>query len=140
MWLTPNLSPEMKQSLLSISANALRTCLNLSYDLSFENVHKQSGKCTPKQIMLYQISLKVHKVLNDPILKTETLHVIEQSVFTSRQITFEILRDNRTKIGMNTQANKFYHITKMIGLEKLNYSFVHFKKIMKNQFLKYGKT
>jgi hypothetical protein len=90
--------------------------------------------------MLYQISLKLHKVLNDPNLKTETIKVIEQSVFTSRQITFEILRDNRTKIGMNTQANKFYHITKMIGLEKLNYDFVHFKKIMKIQFLKYGRT
>ena len=140
VWLTPNLCPEMKQSLLSISANALRTCLNLSYDLSFENVHKLSKKCTPKQIMLYQISLKLHKVLNDPNLKTETINVIEQSVFTSRQITFEILRDNRTKIGMNTQANKFYHITKMIGLEKLNYNFVHFKKIMKIQFLKYGRT
>ena len=140
VWLTPNLSPEMKQSLLSISANALRSCLNFSYDLSFENVHKLSKKCTPNQIMLYQISLKLHKVLNDPVLKTETLYVIEQSVFTSRQTTFEILRDNKTKIGMNTQANKFYHITKMIGLEKLNYNFVHFKKTMKNQFLKYGKT
>ena len=79
-------------------------------------------------------------MLNDPIIKTETLHVIEQSVFTGRQITFEILRQNNYKIGMNTQANKFYHITKMIGLDKLNLSFVHYKKIMKIQFLKYGKT
>ena len=35
VWLTPNLSSEMKQSLLSVSANALRSCLNLDYDLSF---------------------------------------------------------------------------------------------------------
>ena len=41
---------------------------------------------------------------------------------------------------MNTQANKLYHVTKMIGLDKLNLSFVHYKKIMKTQFLKYGKT
>ena len=63
-----------------------------------------------------------------------------QSVFTGRQITFEILRLNNNKIGMNTQANKLYHVTKMIGLDKLNLSFVHYKKIMKTQFLKYGKT
>ena len=41
---------------------------------------------------------------------------------------------------MNTAANKFYHITKMIGLDKLNFGFVHYKKIMKMQFLKYGNT
>ena len=140
IWLTPNLSSEMKQSLLSISANALRSCLNLSFDVSFENVHKISNKCTPKQIMSYQISLNLHKTLNDPVMKTETLRVIEQSVFTGRQITFEIFRHNNFKIGMNTQANKFYHITKMISLDKLNLSFVHYKKIMKVQFLKYGKT
>ena len=65
---------------------------------------------------------------------------MEQSVCTCRQLNFEILRDNRTKISMNTLANKFYHITKMIGLGELNLSFVHYKKIMKIQFLKYGKT
>ena len=130
----------MKQSLLSVSANALRSCLNLSFDVSFENVHKLSKKCTPNQIMLYQSSLKLHKMLNDPIVTTETLHIIEQSVFTGRQITFEIVRQNNNKIGMNTQANKFYHITKMIGLDKLNLSFVHYKKLMKIQFLKYGQT
>ena len=41
---------------------------------------------------------------------------------------------------MNTQANKFYHINKLIGLDKLNMSFVHYKKLMKIQFLKNGKT
>ena len=140
VWLTPSLNPVMKQSLLSVSANALRSCLNLNYDVSFENVHKISKKCTPKQIMLYQISLKLYKVLNDPIMRTETINLIEQSVFTRIHCTFEIIRDNRTKIGMSTAANKFYHITKMIGLDKLNFGFVHYKKIMKMQFLKYGNT
>ena len=140
VWLTPNLSSEMKQSLLSVSANALRSCLNLDYDLSFENVHKISKKCTPKQVTLYQISLNLYITLNVPFLRTETITVLEQSVFTRRQTNFEILRANLTKIGMNTLANKFYHITKMIGLDKLNLSFVHYKKIMKIQFLKYGRT
>ena len=41
---------------------------------------------------------------------------------------------------MNTISNKFFHISKLISLDLLNISFVHFKKIMKIQFLKYGKT
>ena len=48
-------------------------------------------------------------MLNDPIVTSETLYIIEQSVFTGRQINFEILRQNNNKIGINTQANKFYH-------------------------------
>ena len=68
-------------------------------------------------------------------MKTETLHVIEQSVFMGRQITFDILWQNNNKIGMNTQANKFYHITKMIGLDKLYLSFVHSRKLWKHIFL-----
>ena len=53
---------------------------------------------------------------------------------------FEIYRRKLLKIGMNTNANKFYHLNKLIGLDKLNYNFGHFKKIMKIQFLKYGTT
>ena len=37
-------------------------------------------------------------------------------------------------------ANKFYCISDLIGMDFLNLGFVHFKKIMKIQFLKYGKT
>ena len=107
IWLTPNLSSEMKQSLLSISANALRSCLNLSFDVSFENVHKISNKCTPKQIMSYQISLNLHKTLNDPVMKTETLRVIEQSVFTGRQITFEIFAITTSKLALTPKQTNF---------------------------------
>ena len=39
---------------------------------------------------------------------------------------------------MNVQENKFYHITKLIGLDKLNLSYVHFKKLMKLQLKKNG--
>ena len=66
--------------------------------------------------------------------------VIDQMILTSRQINFQILRNNRRKIGLNTTANKFYHISNQIGLNRLNFKFVHFKKLAKLQFLKYGKT
>ena len=59
---------------------------------------------------------------------------------TRRQINFEILKDNNSKFGMNTTENKFYCLSGKIGLKNFNLCFVHFKKIMKTQFLKYGKT
>ena len=92
--------------------------------------------------MLYQVVLQLHKTLNacHNVMTTESFHVLEQIVCTRRQLTFEIHRDNNTKIGMNTQANKFYHISKMVALDRLNLNYAHFKKIMKLQFLKYGKT
>ena len=92
--------------------------------------------------MMYKISLKLHKVLNEnePNLKTETIALFEQTICSRRQITFELYRSNAYRIGMNTSANKLYHISKLIGLDKLNLSFVHYKKLMKIQFLKNGKT
>ena len=92
--------------------------------------------------MLYKQSLKLHKVFNENDLtpKTETIRFYEQIVCSRRQITLEIYRNNASRIGMNTMANKFYHISKLIGLDKLNYGFLHYKKTMKIQFLKFGKT
>ena len=92
--------------------------------------------------MLYKASLELHKVFNpnDPAIKTETVLVFEQIICTRRQLTFEIYINNAYKIGMNTAPYKFFHINKLIGLEKLNLTFVHYKKLMKFQFLKNGKT
>ena len=143
LWLTPELSSVMKQLLLSTSANALRTCmLSNNALISFEGIHKSCKKCTPNQIMFFQLALHVHKTINDisQLCTTEHALLLNNVVCTSRQLKFETLRSNVTKIGMNTLSNKFYHISRMIGLDLLNLSFVHFKKIMKMQFLKNGKT
>ena len=104
--------------------------------------HKESRKCTPKQIMLYKLSINLHKTFNstENFITTETIRLFEQTISNRRQTLFEVYRNNNKKIGMNTAANKFYHINKLVGLDKLNMAFVHYKKIMKIQFLKYGKT
>ena len=142
IWLTPDINSTLKQSLLSVSALALRSCLYTNSELSFVNLHIQCQKCTPKQIMLYKVAICLHKTFNeiDPHLKTETIRLFEQIICSRRQINFKLFRDNVYKIGMNTAANKFYHINELIGLDKLNLTFVHYKKLMKIQFLKNGKT
>ena len=83
--------------------------------------------------MLYQIALNLHKVLNsDSPLTFEKISLLDQMVCGRRQLKFEILRNFQGKIGMNTMANKFYHVSNLIGLDLLNLGFVHYKKSCKN--------
>ena len=92
--------------------------------------------------MLYQLSLSLYKTYNVPEigLNFETITVIDQMILTSRQVNFQILKNNRRKIGLNTTANKLYSINNLIGLDRLNLNFLHYKKLSKIQFLKNGKT
>ena len=143
IWLLPSLNSDLKQSLLSILANALRSCVRHDgFDISFENVHKTNKKSTPKQIMLYQQALQLHKEINQVDFPHSFEHVtiVEQTECTSRQLKFRIFKNNNIKIGMNMTVNKLYCVTNQIGFDLLNLTFVHYKKIMKIQFLKYGKT
>ena len=96
----------------------------------------------PKQIALYQCSLKLYKTLNDNLgdLNFEQATVFDQMRCSTRQTNFEIELNNNYKIGMNTTSNKFSSLSKMVGLSMLNLTFVHFKKLAKIQFLRYGKT
>ena len=91
---------------------------------------------------LQQTALKLHKTINENLedLTFEQITVLNQIIWTSRQINFQICRSNCFKIGMNTTTNKFFAISNVISLGMLNLNFVHFKKLAKIQFLKYGKT
>ena len=110
-------------------------------EISFAKIHELCKKCTPSQIM-YQNSLMQHKVINEmfELCSTGHAHILLNTICTNRQFTFEMIRNNNLKIGMNTPVNKFYHINKQISLNNLNLSFVHFKRLMKYQFLKNGNT
>ena len=128
---------------MSISANALRNCLNFnSLDVSFENIHKMCKKSIPIQITLFQLSLHLYKcfVYEFNVPNFEQITILNQITCSRRQLKFELIKNNNCKIGLNTTANKLYPLNNLIGLELLNNSFVHFKKLMKIQFLKYGKT
>ena len=84
-----------------------------------------------KAVVFFDQLLGAAHPVNSCLLEFETVTVIDQMILTSRQINFKILRNNTRKIGLNTTANKFYHINNMIGLDRLNLKFVHFKKLMK---------
>ena len=92
--------------------------------------------------MLYQMSLKLHKLLNehDNQLSFEHVTIMEQLICTSRQRNFQIYRTFNTKIGLNTTANKLFPLNNLIALDRLNLNFAHYKKLAKIQFLKNGNT
>ena len=141
IWLTPELNANLKHNLLASSSNAIRSCLMYgNHVISFEKMHVIAKKCTPSQIMLYQSALNLYKILNQDVISFEMVTVLNQMISTRRQTTFEIIRDNNGKIGLNTTANKLYCLSNKISLLVLNYSFVHYKKLMKIQFLKNGRT
>ena len=88
---------------------------------------------------MYQRALLLHKALNADAISFEVVNVFDQIVCTGRQIKFEILRNFNSKIGLNTLANKLYPLNGKMDLIFLDMGFVQYKKIMKVQFLKYGK-
>ena len=92
--------------------------------------------------MQNQIALKLHILINyhDNVISFFHVTLMDQIICTSRQINFKIKRKFNTKIGMNTTANKLYHLNNLIGLNMLNLNFVQYKKLIKLQFLKNGKT
>ena len=89
----------------------------MNHILQFERIHFICKKCSQKQITLYQISLKLHKIINELDHKFSYEHVIilNEIICSRRQITFNIFRNNRNKIGTNTTVNKLYHIKIMSG-------------------------
>ena len=79
--------------------------------------------------------------------KTYTITAREPSIYivnVSYSFTqFSTIAKTYTTNGTRTvyiSTNKFSHISKQISLNNLNLNFAHYKRIMKFQYLKYGKT
>ena len=90
IWLTPELNANLKHNLLTISSNALRSCLMQdNREISFENLHVNAKKCTPGQIMKYQSALNLHRILNQEVISIEIATVLNQMICTRRHTMFE---------------------------------------------------
>ena len=129
-WLTPDLSSNCKHDLIAVSSLVFRSCLNTpDHDLSFINLHKQNKKCTPDQIMLFQLSLNALKTFNENLAvpSMKLVRLLDQVICPRRQTLYEVFRNNRFKIGMNSNDNKFFHISRQIVLEKFAWNYPHFK-------------
>ena len=78
------------------------------FDISFDCLHKTHKKCTPIQIMHYQMALNLFITFDnsDRELSFESVAVLDQIICTRRQIKLQIQRNFTSKIGLNTTVNK----------------------------------
>ena len=135
MWLSPSLKHDVKQLLLSASANALRTCMPFQNRfISFEDIHRNCCQPTPPCIGLYKISILLFKTYNSNVTNDDWLDLSENIILTTRQNLFSCFKSNNYKIGMNVQINKFSFLNNRIDLKLFNLSLPCYKRKMKQLF------
>ena len=128
IWHLPTLNVALKQKLLSASAKALKVCCKMTdFMVSFASIHRLCNRATPVQMMKYKLALCLFKMYNRDFNPVEFVTMNFNQIFTSRQSTFKILKNNRRKVGINSLANRFHLINDIIPFTWLNLSMESFK-------------
>ena len=128
VWHIPNLKPEIKQHLLSASANALKLAqLQPDRMESFLNIHSNAERATPEKILLYKHAILLHKLYNLQTPPMEWVDIHFKQTFNSRQSKFNIIKSNNFKVGNNILSNRLSVLNNKIILSDLNLSLDSFK-------------
>ena len=88
----------------------MKTCMYYPDGMiSFENIHSMNKRAMPDSIMHYKAALQLHKLYNitrtNPSLDWISLNI--DQILTTRQTVFQILKSNKTKVGLNILTNRF---------------------------------
>ena len=135
IWHLPSLKTSLKQKLLSASAQALRVCCKTDVTMmSFMNIHSFCNRATPDQMMRYRLALSLYRLYNFEFNSVEFAILNFNQVFTSRQTKFKTNKNNRTKVGLNSLANRLHTINDQIPLDWLRLSMETFKIKCKSLF------
>ena len=128
IWHLNTLKQTLKNSIMSMSAKALRVCLkNYEQCTSFETLHLMAKRATPSKLMLYKLSLQLYRTFNHRLPSTEWNLLNDNIILTSRQTKFMTWKNNRLRLGMNTISNRFVLINDRFPLDWLNNSYETFK-------------
>ena len=131
-----SLKTELKQKITSISARAIKTCMYYPDRLiSFINVHKMNNRALPDSIMHYKTAIQLYKLYNSNEQSLDWICLNFNQILTTRQTKFMILKTNRTKVGLNTMANRLSILNGLIPLSWLGDSLNTFKIKIKKLFL-----
>ena len=137
IWHIPNLAPELKQLLMSASANALKLSQPVTNQMqSYVDVHKECKRAQPEQMMLYKHAIMLHKLYNENFPEMDWLALNFQQTTTSRQTNFCIVKNNNFRIGNNILTNRISILNNKIELKDLNMSLPAFKVLYKSKLLK----
>ena len=136
IWHLQSLRANLKQSLLSASAKALKTCLKYrTDDVSFIKIHEICNRATPEKYLLYKHALSLFKLMKDNNHSFEWVSLNFNIILTSRQTEFFSLKGNNKRVGLNAMSNRFYILNNRIPLNLLNQSIDTYKVHCKRIFL-----
>ena len=114
----------------------LKICSRLADNsTSFISLHKMCNRATPIEIMRYKTALYFLKLYNTDFNPIEFVNLIFNQVITGRQVNFKSFKDNSTRVGLNSLANRHYILNDVIPLAWFNMSLNTFKVHCKKLFL-----
>ena len=102
---------------------------------SFENIHRMNNQALPDAFMTYKTAIQLHKLYNSTDQSLDWVCLNLHQILTTRQTTFMILKTNKTKVGLNTLANRLSILICLIPLKWLGNSLSTFKVKIKKLFL-----
>ena len=135
VWHLQALKSNLKQKLLSASANAIKVCIKFcTNNISFIDLHKTYNRATPEKFLLYKHAISLFKLLNEQTFATELVAINYNQILTSRQTKFHASKVNNRKVGLNALANRVYILNNRIPLEWFNMCLDTFKVHCKKEF------
>ena len=139
VWLSSYLNENVKHKLFVASANTLKMCKNYQCNMtSFIDLHKNLGRATPLMISDYKCALQLYKTFNECTPIDEWVYLNLDQVNTSRQTTFQINRNCKTRIGRNSLCNRFHQINGKIPFLWLGQTYHSYKIKCKKLFLTFN--
>ena len=128
IWHIPTLRPQLKQKLLSASANAIKLCLTaLPPNTSFERIHSLAKRGNPTQMSTYKHALQLFKLYNSNNMSDDWVSLNVQQNFNARNNKFQIFKVSNYKVGQNQIVNRFHNLNNKICYSWFNDSFNTFK-------------
>ena len=128
VWHLPTLKPELKQLLLSASANALKISQRLPdrYEL-FVNIHTSCKRALPNQLITYKHAILLHKIFNTQSPEIDWIDLNFNQTFNSRQSHFNTIKTKNFIVGNNILNTRLTVLNTKIPLYDLNMSLESFK-------------
>ena len=137
VWHLNTLNQSLKNSLLTISAKALKICAKSPdlWLLSYPNLHEMAGRAIPEQMLSYKLALQLYRTFNEGTPTQDWININWNLHTSSRQTKFSVNKTNTYKIGMNIFSNRLNYLNGKIDLNLLNLSYQSYKVKCKKIFL-----
>ena len=94
---------------------------------SFNDIHVSCKRATPNQMIVYKHAILTHKLYNLEQPRADWIDLNFNQTFTSRQKTFQVIKNNNYKVGNNLLSSRLSIVNNLIDLNDLNLSINAFK-------------